>query len=413
MTSVSAANTSFEDYRIVRLDRCAVFVSMAQPTSITEQDALQILQKSFELTQHRQYALLMDMSMTVDVSPGARRIFSSARNILVAAMLGRTPMDRMLSAPYEHAVYPCEYFSNKDEALQWLRLMHDMLCQDPIEHTLSLTIDLDPFRARHQTATASSNLSSERTRCGYDSTHADSGASQVSGPSDSMLHSRNVMDFFERLTLLGAQLFSEDRSVPCGLMVKREDGQTLFCSASPQITAMYTAQNAQGGIGGDPSPYALRAAEVQVADDTSDPAYPPFFKITASLGYGSILSVPMHIGAGRSASLNFYAQPKGFFTADKQRVATVFAGQTAMSMEMMMRAARHQHTNENLRSAMQSRTSIDIAIGIIAAQNHCTQGEAFDILKEASNTRNIKLRDLAKDIVVHATGSPPNLHFTL
>lgn len=177
MTSVSAANTSFENYRIVRLDRCAVFVSMAQPMSITEQDALEILQKSFELTQHRQYALLMDMSMILNVSPEARRVFSSARNILVAAMVGRTPMDRMLSAPYEHATYPSEYFTDKDEALQWLRLMHDMLCQDPVEHTLSLTIDLDPFRTRHQNAAVSDSRSSEQTSRGYASAHADPGAS--------------------------------------------------------------------------------------------------------------------------------------------------------------------------------------------------------------------------------------------
>lgn len=147
MTSVSAANTNFENYRIVRLDRCAVFVSLAQPMSITEQDALQILHQSFELTHHRHYVVLFDVSLIQNVAPGARRVFSSARNILAAAMLGITPMDRMLSAPYEHGVYPCQYFIDKNEALSWLRLMHDHLCQDPVEHTLSLTIDLDPFRS--------------------------------------------------------------------------------------------------------------------------------------------------------------------------------------------------------------------------------------------------------------------------
>jgi hypothetical protein len=147
MTSVSAANISFEDYRIVRLDRCAVFVSMARPMSLTEQDALMILHRSFELTQHRQYVVLVDVSLTIDVSPEARRVLSSARNILGAAMLGSTPMDRVLSAPYEHAVYPSEYFTDKVEAMRWLRSMHDELCRDPVEHSLSLTIDLDPFRS--------------------------------------------------------------------------------------------------------------------------------------------------------------------------------------------------------------------------------------------------------------------------
>ncbi|MEG9250069.1 hypothetical protein V6S67_18420 [Arthrobacter sp. Soc17.1.1.1] len=157
MTSVSASTTNAEDYRIVRLDRCAVFVSMARPMSITEQDALQILHNSFELTQHRQYAVLVDVGLVNDVTPAARRVFSSARNILVAAMLGSSSMDRVLAAPYEHAVYPSEYFTDKDEALLWLRLMHDRLCQDPVKHTLSLTIDLDPFRPRPQSASSYSS----------------------------------------------------------------------------------------------------------------------------------------------------------------------------------------------------------------------------------------------------------------
>ena len=90
MTSVSVANTNSDDYRIVRLDRCAVFVSMARPMFITKLDALQILHDSFELTNHRQYAVMVDVGMVRAVSPEARRVFASARNILVAAMLGST-----------------------------------------------------------------------------------------------------------------------------------------------------------------------------------------------------------------------------------------------------------------------------------------------------------------------------------
>ena len=66
-------------------------------------------------------------------------------------------MDRMISAPYEHAAYPSEYFTDQDEALRWLRLMHDRLCQDPVEHTLSLTIDLDPFRSGPRPASSYSS----------------------------------------------------------------------------------------------------------------------------------------------------------------------------------------------------------------------------------------------------------------
>ncbi|MBG6215583.1 hypothetical protein IWX75_000020 [Arthrobacter sp. CAN_A6] len=65
-------------------------------------------------------------------------------------MLGSGPMDRVLSAAYEHAVYPTEYVTDKSTARQWLNLMHDVLCPEPVEHTMSRTVDLDPFRTRER-----------------------------------------------------------------------------------------------------------------------------------------------------------------------------------------------------------------------------------------------------------------------
>lgn len=48
---------------------------------------------------------------------------------------------------------------------------------------------------------------------------------------------------------------------------------------------------------------------------------------------------------------------------------------------------------------MESRTTIDLALGVIMGQNHCSQDAAFRILKNASSTRNVKLRENAAGIV--------------
>lgn len=140
---------------IVRIARCAVSVRFQHPGQMTEEDALTILRRSFELTEHRPYVVLVDMALISGISPGARRMLISARHILASAMLGQGPMDRILSASFERAVYPSEYFTDQDTALQWRSVMHDVLCTDPVDHTMSLTVDLDPFtppRHRHRTA---------------------------------------------------------------------------------------------------------------------------------------------------------------------------------------------------------------------------------------------------------------------
>jgi hypothetical protein len=138
-------------YEISRLERCAVTVRAREPVSVTEVDALMMLRRGFELTDHRPYVVFVDLNDVVEILPGARRVLASARHVLAASMLGSTPVDRMMAAGYAHAAYPAEYFEDRAAAFQWLAVMHDLLCADPVPHTMSLTIDLDPFdRPRFQ-----------------------------------------------------------------------------------------------------------------------------------------------------------------------------------------------------------------------------------------------------------------------
>jgi AmiR/NasT family two-component response regulator len=55
--------------------------------------------------------------------------------------------------------------------------------------------------------------------------------------------------------------------------------------------------------------------------------------------------------------------------------------------------------NENLRAALTSRSIIDQAIGILMAQQQCSTEVAFELLRKASQGRNVKLRDVAAQIV--------------
>ncbi len=55
---------------------------------------------------------------------------------------------------------------------------------------------------------------------------------------------------------------------------------------------------------------------------------------------------------------------------------------------------------------MKSRTAIDIAVGVIMAQNRCSQSAAMAILRTASNSRNIKLRDVAAGVIESVSPDP-------
>jgi AmiR/NasT family two-component response regulator len=50
---------------------------------------------------------------------------------------------------------------------------------------------------------------------------------------------------------------------------------------------------------------------------------------------------------------------------------------------------------------------IDQALGVVMGQNRCTADEAFDILRTISQNCNVKLRDVAAEIITEVSGQPP------
>ena len=54
---------------------------------------------------------------------------------------------------------------------------------------------------------------------------------------------------------------------------------------------------------------------------------------------------------------------------------------------------------ENLEAALRSSRIIGAAVGIVMAEHRCTQEEAFQELRKASQDHNVKLRDVAEAIV--------------
>ena len=85
----------------------------------------------------------------------------------------------------------------------------------------------------------------------------------------------------------------------------------------------------------------------------------------------------------------------------------MFAACAAGALALAARQASYAALTDQLRAALASRSVIDQAIGIIVAQERCPAAQAFAILRTASQKRNVKLREIARDIVTSVSGAPP------
>lgn len=131
----------------------------------------------------------------------------------------------------------------------------------------------------------------------------------------------------------------------------------------------------------------------------------------ASHGLRSVLSVPFHLQGEAQAALNLYSDAPHKFDGDVAAKARGFTREISQALRLAVRFALHADSVTNLRATLESRTIIDMAVGIVMAQNRCSQEEAVRILTSASSNGNVKLRDIAASLVQSVSGGSPRTHF--
>jgi hypothetical protein len=157
----------------------------------------------------------------------------------------------------------------------------------------------------------------------------------------------------------------------------------------------------QEELGTGPCIEALAEADtVRVDDMAVEDRWPDFAKRAARLGIGSLLAVRMATPRDRLAALNLYATVPGAFDRDSELLAAAYATHVGMLLAA-------QDKEANLRAAIRSRESIGQAMGILMERHRITASQAFDLIVHASQNTNVKLRDIAEELV--QTGALPGL----
>jgi GAF domain-containing protein len=128
-------------------------------------------------------------------------------------------------------------------------------------------------------------------------------------------------------------------------------------------------------------------------DVSSDSRYPAWGPRAADLGIGSLLAVAVTDRDEPMGALNLYSGTTGAF-ADRDVVdlALVYAVHATTALSSARRAS-------TLQTAVSSRHVIGMAQGIAMERYGIDQHQSFELLRRLSSTTNVKLRDVAAQIV--------------
>ncbi|MFJ4171634.1 ANTAR domain-containing protein [Paenarthrobacter sp. NPDC089714] len=226
---------------------------------------------------------------------------------------------------------------------------------------------------------------------------------------DLVLGSEDVEAFLTDLAAFSSGSLSlSDAPVFCGITVLRKKRAATAASSDERARILDELQNTHEG----PCLTAMDSmGSVLVPDLVREVRWPEYVEAAAGQGLRSVLSVPLVVEGDTRAALNLYSErAHAFSDADVER-AEVFASHASKSLRLALKIAQLSDARNDLAAAMQSRTIIDLAVGAIMAQNHCSQEEAFTILRTASSNRNIKLRHLAQSIIQAVSSGKVTTHF--
>jgi GAF domain-containing protein len=133
-----------------------------------------------------------------------------------------------------------------------------------------------------------------------------------------------------------------------------------------------------------------------LADEQRWPAYVPR---ALQAGARSMLSLPLATEGRLIGALNLYARSVDAFDAEAASIGEIVAAHAGLATQVASAYFGQRVLAEQLRTAMASRAAIEQAKGVVMAARGCGPDEAFDVLRSASQRRNVKLRDVAQTVV--------------
>ena len=229
---------------------------------------------------------------------------------------------------------------------------------------------------------------------------------------DLLLEHDVLEDFLRQLSALAAEFATEEtgRAVLCSVRLARRRRPVVLAASNPEALVL---DRLQDGLAEGPGLETRKTRQaVLVPDTTMDPRWRRYQRAAAQRGNRSILAVPLLEDRDAAATLTFFSASPEAFDDGALADCEALAIRAAKVVSLAVRFESVQGVNRDLLQAMRSRTVINLATGILMAQSRCSQSEAFELLTKVSNTRNVKLRIVAEEILRRFEGGPVEAAFS-
>jgi GAF domain-containing protein len=208
---------------------------------------------------------------------------------------------------------------------------------------------------------------------------------------------KGVAQAGDRIVQLTAELFGEGSQV--GITIAHRRRRVENGGSSSESARL--GDELQNELGEGPCLDAVWDFEQVVTGDLSHdgrwPTWGP--RMAEEHGIKSMLSTQLFTTEERLGALNIYSTEADAFDEEDQELGRLLAAHVAVAVSAAQEI-------QGLKYAVDRRTTIGKALGIIMVSYDMDDDRAFEVLQRLSSTENRKLYDVAQD-VVRDKGLPP------
>ena len=178
-----------------------------------------------------------------------------------------------------------------------------------------------------------------------------------------------------------------------------EADHTLYTAAATDPIAEH-ADSIQCELREGPCYDAVNGERFVLVDNLSAAVrFPHYTPQAVGLGLGAHAAIQLLDGK-RRVGLNLYSRTAGSFNCPTVQFAELFATQATALLD-------YAEQVEQLSVALQTRTDIGTAVGILIERHSMNRQQAFAFLSRTSQNQNIKVRVLARRVIDRTFQSTP------
>jgi len=179
-----------------------------------------------------------------------------------------------------------------------------------------------------------------------------------------------------------------------------------FAATDEQAQELDRRQNA---LRDGPGPDAARRQQVnRWSSADAQQRWPAFTSLAGKMGVRGYVCAGIGWAGHPLGALSLSSRDADDFSQLADEVIALYTAPAAAIIAIARRQADASELAGQLDQAAASRAVIDQAIGIVMAESRCAADQALATLTRASDHRNMKLRDLATEIVMRVGSRPPS-----